>query len=177
MEALLHREPWWSLLLRGIFLIILGVLAFVWPLLTIAVLAIIFGVFALIDGIFATVISGRLRRDYAHWWLMLLSGLAGIVLGILIFVGPLAMALLIFYVIGAWFLVTGIIRSITAIRARKEVALGLPLTLGILSVCFGAVILIIPEAMLIGILWLLAAFAIIIGIFLLVVGIGTRAGI
>ena len=175
MEAVLNREPWWSLLLRGIFIIVLGVLAFVWPGITLAVLMIFFGAFVLVDGIFTTVISVRSHKDYKHWWLTLLGGLAGIVVGILIFFGPLVMALVMFYLIAAWFLVTGIIRVVTAIRARKEIAMGLPLTLGILSVCFGVAIFIIPIPMLLAMFWLIAAFAIIIGIFLIVGAIVTRS--
>lgn len=169
-----NQEPWWSLLLRGIFIIILGVLAFVWPGITLAVLMIFFGAFVLVDGIFATVTSVRRRKEYKHWWLMLLGGVAGIVVGILIFFGPLVMALVMFYLIAAWFTVTGIIRIVTAIRARKEAAMGMPLTLGILSVCFGVAVFIIPIPMLLAMFWLIAAFAIIAGIFLIVNGVGTK---
>jgi uncharacterized membrane protein HdeD (DUF308 family) len=174
MEAILNREPWWSLLLRGLFILILGILAFAWPGITLAVLMIFFGAFVLVDGIFAVVISVRKRKDYKHWWLMLLGGLVGIVVGILIFFGPLVMALVMFYLIAAWFLVIGIIRIVTAIKARTEIPIGLPVTLGILSVCFGVAIFIIPIPMLLAMFWLIAAFAIIIGIFLIVTGIQTK---
>jgi len=43
MTDVLKQEPWWSLLLRGIFIIILGVLAFVWPGFTVLVLVFLFG--------------------------------------------------------------------------------------------------------------------------------------
>jgi len=174
MEAILNREPWWSLLLRGIFILILGILAFIWPGITLALLMIFFGAFVLVDGIFAVVISVRKRKDYKRWWLMLLGGLVGIVVGILIFFGPLFMALVMFYLIAAWFLVIGIIGIVTAIKARTEIPIGLPLTLGILSVCFGVAIFIIPHPMLLAMFWLIAAFAIIIGIFLIVTGIQTK---
>ena len=42
---------WWIFLLRGIFSIIFGVLAFVMPGLTIATLVIIWGAYALVDGV------------------------------------------------------------------------------------------------------------------------------
>ena len=170
-----NQEPWWSLLLRGIFIIVLGVLAFVWPSMTLTILMIFFGAFVLVDGIFTTIVSVRSRKDYKHWGLMLMGGLAGIVVGVLIFFGPLFMALVMFYLIAAWFLVTGIIRIVTAIKARKETAMGLSLTLGILSVCFGVVLFIIPIPMLMIMFWLIAAFAIITGIFLIVGAIVTRS--
>jgi len=174
MTDIVKQEPWWSLLLRGIFIIILGVLAFVWPGFTVLVLVFLFGAFAFVDGIFATVVSLSKRKDYNHWWLTMLGGLAGIVVGILIFVWPLISALVILYLIAAWLVVTGIIRIVTAIRARKEAAMGWSLSLGIISVCFGAAIFLIPLAMLLAMLWIIAAFAIVIGIFLLVDAVQVR---
>ena len=155
-------------MLRGIFIIILGVVAFVWPAITVLALVFLFGAFAFVDGIFATVVSVSQRRTIPQWGLVLAGGIAGIVVGILLFVWPLISALVILYLIAAWLVVTGIIRIITAIRARKETTMGWSLSLGIISVCFGAAIFLIPLAMLLAMLWIIAAFAIIIGIFLLV---------
>lgn len=171
---IVKQEPWWSLLLRGIFIIILGVVAFVWPGITVLVLVFLFGAFALVDGIFAVVVSVGQRKTIPQWGLMLAGGIAGIVVGILLFIWPLISAVVILYLIAAWLVVTGIIRIVTAIRGRREIAMGLPLTLGIISVCFGAAIFLIPLAMLLAMLWIVAAFAIIIGIFLLVDAVGVR---
>jgi uncharacterized membrane protein HdeD (DUF308 family) len=103
-----------------------------------------------------------------------LGGLAGIVVGILIFAWPVRSTLVILYLFAAWLVVTGIIRIVTAIRARKETAMGWSLSLGIISVCFGAAIFLIPLAMLLAMLWIIAAFAIVIGIFLLVESVQVR---
>jgi uncharacterized membrane protein HdeD (DUF308 family) len=174
MEGVLNREPWWSLLLRGIFILILGILAFIWPALTVTLLMIFFGAFVLVDGIFAVVVSVGKRKEYKRWWLMLLGGIVGIVVGILIFMGPLIAGLVVLYLIAAWFTIIGIIRIVTAIRVREEIPIGLPLTLGILSLCFGVAIFIIPYPMWLAILWIIAAFAIIIGIFRIVTSIQTK---
>jgi len=164
MIDVVRQEPWWSLLLRGIFIIILGVLAFVWPVLTIAVLIIFFAAFALVEGIFAVVVSVSQRRTIPQWGLMLAGGIAGIVVGILIFMAPLIAGLVVVYLIGAWALVTGIIRIVSAIRAREETAMGWQLALGIVAICFGLAIFFIPLAMLLAMLWIVAAWAIIMGI-------------
>jgi len=174
MTDVVRQEPWWSLLLRGIFIIILGIVAFVWPGITIAVLIIFFGAFALVDGIFAVVVSVKERKTLPEWGLMLAGGIAGIVVGILVFIAPLMTGLVLVYLIAAWLVVTGIIRIVTAIRARRETAMGLSLTLGIVSLCFGMAIFFIPLAMLLATLWIIAAFAIIIGIFLIVGGIQVK---
>ena len=48
-------KNWWLLLLRGIAAIVFGVLAFVWPGLTLVTLVLFYGAFALVDGVIALV--------------------------------------------------------------------------------------------------------------------------
>ena len=168
-EAILKREPWWSVLLRGIFILIFFIIAFAWPGITIALLAIFFGAFVLVDGLFATVVSMMKRKQHKHWWLTLLGGLVGIVIGILAFVGMATGWFAVFYLIAAWFLVTGIIRIFAAIRTREEGVHRLRLTLGIVSACIGIAIFIMSISIpaLLATLWIIALFALIVGVFLL----------
>ena len=44
---------WWLILLRGIAAIIFGVLAFVWPGITLVTLVLLFGAYTLVDGVLA----------------------------------------------------------------------------------------------------------------------------
>ena len=64
LHALAHN--WWLILLRGIAAIVFGVLAFIWPGLTLFTLIIFYGAFALVDGVMAIDHGdhrpGRLRR-------------------------------------------------------------------------------------------------------------------
>jgi len=46
-------KRWWLLLLRGVAAIAFGILAFIWPGVTLITLVIFYGAFALIDGILA----------------------------------------------------------------------------------------------------------------------------
>ena len=52
-RPMLHAlaKCWWLLLLRGIAAIVFGVLAFVWPGLTLVTLVLLYGAFALVDGV------------------------------------------------------------------------------------------------------------------------------
>ena len=157
-EALIEREPWWSLLLRGIFIIIFGALVFVWPGISLAVMMIFFGAFVLVDGIFAIVVA--LSKRPRLWGLTLLGGVVGIVVGILVFMAPLIAGLVMWYLIAAWLLIMGIIHIVTGIKGHS----GASIALGILSLCFGIAIFIIPVATLLIMIWLIAAFAVILGI-------------
>ena len=167
-EAVVEREPWWLQLLRGILIIIFALMAFAWPGLTVVLLAIFFGAFVLIDGLIATGVSVMKREENKLWWLMLLGGLAGIVIGILALIGLVAGGMAIFYLIAAWLVITGVIRIITATRAREEGANRLRLTLGTVSVCFGVAIFIMSMSIptMLTTFWIIALFALIVGIFL-----------
>ena len=68
-RPMLHAlaKCWWLLLLRGIAAIVFGVLAFVWPGLTLVTLVLLYGAFALVDGLgligrFSSRLAGRYVR-------------------------------------------------------------------------------------------------------------------
>src|SRR2546423_15693767 len=109
---------WWALVLRGLFAILFGVLAFAWPGITLEVLVLFWGAFALVDGAFAiaAAISGHGRAG--PWWALLLEGLVGIAAGVVTFLWPGITALALVFVIGAWAVVTGGFEIAAAIRLR-----------------------------------------------------------
>src|SRR5262245_46144381 len=80
-------ENWWLLLLRGIAAIAFGVLAFIWPDLTLLTLTFLWGTYAIVDGVLAlwAAISSKGGELVPRWWLALI-GIAGIVAGLLSFV-------------------------------------------------------------------------------------------
>ncbi len=86
---LLHTlaENWWLVLLRGIAALVLGVLAFVWPGITLVSLILLWGIYALADGLFAmwAAVAGRSGGIVPRWWLAIV-GIAGVLAGILTFV-------------------------------------------------------------------------------------------
>src|SRR6266567_2110213 len=79
-------QPWWSLLARGIIAVLFGLAALFWPGLTLLVLIYIFGAFALVEGIITIYLSFQVRDMQTNWWMLLLEGIAGVILGILLFV-------------------------------------------------------------------------------------------
>ena len=54
-------ENWWLVLLRGLASIVFGILAFVWPGLTLVALVLLWGAYAIVDGAIAlwAAISGK----------------------------------------------------------------------------------------------------------------------
>src|SRR5512132_37737 len=148
-RPMLHAlaKCWWLLLLRGIAAVLFGLLAFIWPGLTLVTLVLLYGAFALVDGVISLVaaFTGS-AKPVPTWWLVVV-GLLGIAAGIVTFAWPGITAILLVLFIGAWALVHGIFEIIGAIQLRKEIDNEWMLILGgALSVLFGLIVLIAPGA-------------------------------
>jgi uncharacterized membrane protein HdeD (DUF308 family) len=168
-------RPWWLLLLRGIAAIVFGVLAFAWPGLTLVTLVMLYGAFALIDGVLALVAAFGRRGEVPTWWLVL-TGILGIGAGIVTFTWPGLTALVLILFIGAWALARGIFEIIAAIQLRKEIEGEWLLVLaGLLSVGFGLAVLIFPGAGALALIWVIAAYAIVVGIVMIMLSLRLRS--
>ncbi len=169
-EGRVSRHSWWMLLVRGILALLFGILTLVWPHLTLIVLVAFFGAYSLVDGIFAVVVSLQERQLTSRWWVLLIEGIVGIVVGLLVFFLPtLATALALLYVIAAWAIVTGIFEIGAGFLLGASIGRGWAVAIaGILSVLFGIVLIIAPGAGILSLLWLVGIYAIVFGILLIV---------
>ena len=167
---------WWLLAIRGVLSILFGIAAFVWPGLTLTVLVILFGAYAVVDGIFAIIAGISGRNQYERWWLLIIEGIAGIAVGVLAFVWPDITALVLLIFIAAWAIVTGIFEIAAAIRLRRYVEGEWMLALaGIASVIFGILLVLFPDAGALAVVWLIATYAVIFGILMLVLAFRLRS--
>ncbi len=174
MMQVLARN-WWALALRGLFAILFGVAAFAWPGLTLAALVILFGAYALVDGVFALIAAVRAAEAHARWWLFVLEGLAGIIVGIITFVWPGITALVLLYLIAWWALITGVFEIAAAIRLRKEISREWTLVLGgLASIIFGLLLLYHPGAGALAVVWLIGLYALVFGVLFLMLGFRLR---
>jgi uncharacterized membrane protein HdeD (DUF308 family) len=163
MTEFLARR-WWAFLIRGIAGVIFGILAFLWPGLTLLVLAVVFGAYALVDGVFALVAAFS-GAGAAHRGWLILEGILGIVLGALVWMYPLYSAALLVYFIAIWAIATGVIEIIAGVRFRNVIGNEfLYIIAGIISIVFGALVLRNPAAGAIAVVWLIAWYAIIFGV-------------
>lgn len=155
---------WWMMLLRGVLALVFGTLCFVYPGVTLTVMTIMFGVYALADGALALASSISTAKGRPRWWSTILEGVVGIFLGslILIWTGLGAFGLL--YLIGVWAVVTGIFEITAAIRLRRHFTNEWLLVLGgAASVIFGLLILIVPRAGALAVVWWIGTYAIFFG--------------
>jgi uncharacterized membrane protein HdeD (DUF308 family) len=160
-------HSWWMILLRGIFAILFGIAAFIWPGPTIEALVLLFGAYALLDGIVAVIVGIQQYGETQRWWAVLLEGIAGIVLGVLTFLWPGTTATVLLAFIAAWAIVTGVFEIAAAIELRKVIeGEWMMILAGALSVLFGVLLILQPTAGAVAIIWLLGAYAIIFGVLL-----------
>jgi len=167
---------WWTIALRGLLAIILGIVAFVWPGITVAALVLLFGVYAIIDGVVALVASVRLMEGHGRWWPALFEGICGITAGIVAFAWPGVTAVALVYLIAVWAIVTGVLEIVAALQLRRHVAGEWMLALGgVLSVLLGVFLFAFPVAGLVAWAWMVGAYALLFGIVMLTLGFRLRA--
>ena len=167
---------WWVLLLRGILAVIFGIVAVINPAVTITVLVIYIGAWYLVDGIFSIITSLTAPKGYRGWVWLLISGVIGVIIGLITFFMPGLTALVLLYYVIAWLMVTGVMQVIAGIRLRKEISGEFFLiTGGILSVVLGLYFLVNPGAGALAFIWLIGAYAIVFGAMMVILAFRLRS--
>ena len=163
------------LIIRGMLGVVIGLIAFAWPGMTIAVLVGIFGMYAILDGITNLFIDVHKTATDGRSWVQVLQGIVGIAAGVLTFVWPGVTALALIWFIGVWAVATGALEIAGAIRLRKIIQGEWLLALsGLVSIIFGVLVLGFPAAGAVGISWILGAYAAAAGFILIALGIRLR---
>lgn len=156
---------WWLLLIRGICAIALGIAAAFWPGITLLALVILFSAFAITDGVASLVLGFRGEPDGTVWWTMVVLGVLAIVAGITAVIWPGITLLVLLAIISASAIVRGVLEIASAIALRKEIQGEWLMALsGLLSIIFGALIIIQPVAGLLAIAILIGAYMFAIGV-------------
>ncbi|MHB8141718.1 MAG: HdeD family acid-resistance protein [Vulcanimicrobiaceae bacterium] len=164
---------WWALLIRGIAALIFGLLALLWPGVTIFAIIIVFGAYAFVDGVFAIAAAIRAAESRQRWWPFVIEGIIGIVIGVITFFEPHVTAFALYITIAAWAFLTGIFEIIAAVELRKAIANEVLLIIGgIASILFAVLMIAFPAAGVLAVVWLIGIYAVFFGI--LMVGLSLR---
>jgi uncharacterized membrane protein HdeD (DUF308 family) len=121
-----HDEHWWMQLLIGAIALGAGLIAIFEPAVTALTLVLLMGANAIAIGVLDIVVAIRLRKVLRNEWMLLLSGLAAIVFGVLVFLYPGAGALTIVWMIGVYALLTGVLLLSLAWRVKAGTRVGMP---------------------------------------------------
>lgn len=153
--------PWWIVLIQGIAALIIGILLLVNPAATTVLLIQFLGAYWLVSGIFTLI---GLFMDRSRWIWKLLSGVLGIVAGIVILANPLLSPFVVLTTLIIIVAIQGIIIGIVdLVRAFQGEGWGVGL-LGILSVIFGVILLTNPVIAGVTLPFVLGIFAVVFGI-------------
>ena len=162
-------ENWWLLLLRGLVAIAFGVVAFLWPNITLMALTYLWGAYAIIDGAIAIWAAFNLSGGDAgpRWWLGL-TGVVGILAGIVAFVYTGMTALVLVMFIAVWAIIIGALQLYAAVQLRKMIENEWLLVLsGLLSIAFGALLIAWPSTGALAVIWTIAWYAVFFGCLLI----------
>ncbi len=166
-----YTQYWWVFVVRGVLAILLGIFALTWPLQTVAALVLAFGAVALIDGIFsiATAFAGRKLTE--DWWVLLVQGLFGMLVGIVTVLNPAATAVVLLIAIAVWAIGLGLLQIVAAVRLRHEISGEWWLAIGgVAGIAFGLLLMRNPAGGALAVLWLIGTYAVVWGVMLAIGG-------
>jgi len=162
-------KNWNLILLNGILAIIFGLVALLFPGITIIGLAVYFAITILIGGL-SLIVSIIQRKDSpSKWYYSLLEGVIGILIAILILARPESAAAFFVAIMGLWALFVGLVFLFTYFKkGLPEFVSAFHLVAGILSVIIGFLIILNPFESTRVIIVLIGIYAIAYGTFSLV---------
>lgn len=122
VRAAESHNRWGWLSVEGIAGILTGIIAFVLPGITAIVLLYLIAAWALVTGVLELMAAFRLRGHIANEWLLLLSGAASVIFGVLLILQPGAGALALLWLIGIYAILFGVLVLALAFRLRGHAA-------------------------------------------------------
>jgi uncharacterized membrane protein HdeD (DUF308 family) len=121
IRAASNHQRWGLLILEGILNILVGIIAFIMPGLTVLFFVTLVAVWSLITGILIIVAAFKLNPEYGRGWLIF-SGIVSVLFGIALLIAPLVGAVVLTWWLGAYALVFGIGLLVLAfkLKGRKD---------------------------------------------------------
>ena len=143
--------------------------------LALTMLVAFFAAWMLIGGGTSVYAAIKYRHAERNWWLLLLLGIVSLAAGVIAVFNPGVTILVLVVLLGANALVTGVLEIVMAIRLRKTIEhewlLGVA---GLISVIFGVLVLMVPAAGAIAMVWLVSFYATLTGVLLLALAFRAR---
>jgi uncharacterized membrane protein HdeD (DUF308 family) len=114
-----RTAPLWRLVLQGIAGIATGAITLIWPDISAVALLYLIAAWAIVTGGFEIATAIRLRKQIEGEWLLILSGVLSVILGVVIAVFPGAGALALVLWIGVYALVSGALLIALSMRLHS----------------------------------------------------------
>jgi uncharacterized membrane protein HdeD (DUF308 family) len=170
----LVSTSWWVLAVQGVAALVFGILALLWPGITLLVFVALFAAHALISGGMAMIGAVRHRAEKG-WWVILLLGAISVAAGLVAVFNPGLTLFVLVLLVAAQAVVIGIFDIVAAIRLRKEIEREWMLVLtGVVSIVFGLLVFLFPPAGAVAMAFMAGFYAIVIGALLLTLAFRAR---
>lgn len=167
----LYQGKWWVLLLRGIFAIILGVIALAQVRGAVMLILLWIGYYFLIDALLKFSSAWMNRKAGGDWWPDLLSALISLIVGGLVFIFPKATVAIVIALIATHAIVQGVTDIYSAVKNRMELEVGrmwLAILGGFAQLVFALWIVFYPVIGGLTLVAVIAIYAIVVGCILVV---------
>lgn len=162
-------QNWWLFLLRGIFAVIFGLIALIFPGPTMLSLALLFSAYMLVDGIAGIISAVRaIRRKEDRWGLLIFEGLLNIAVGVAAFLWPGLTVIAFVWLVAAWAIVTGGLMTAAGFRLNMDHGRWWMVLGGLLSLAYGVLLIVAPLIGAIVLTWWIGAYALAFGIALVI---------
>ncbi len=155
---------WGLLLFFGILSVLIGVVAMVWPDKTLVVFAVFFGAWLLVSGIFQVIEAFSRGLDGGARAMLAISGVCGIILGLLCFRGVLQSLEILALLLGLAWIIRGVITFVAGLSAKGEKGRGWVVFGGIVLFIGGIVILVWPGISLVTLTFVAGIWLVVFGI-------------
>ena len=113
------ERGWWTLPLSGIAGVLTGLAVVVAPAVTALVVLYVIAGWAIVTGALEIAAAVRLRRHVTGEWLLALHGALSIAFGVLFVIAPLAGALAVVLLIGAYAFISGVVLLALGVRLHR----------------------------------------------------------
>lgn len=158
-------RAWWLVLALGAVSLVAGICIMAFPFTAVKVAAVIFGLWLLISGIFQLARSFDSRLDTLNRVMSAISGVIGIVLGIICFNSVANRIELLVLFIGLWWVIRGLTQLMAGAGGGGRPANGFVIFLGVLGIIAGIVVLVWPIGSLSVLVYLTGIWLCVLGIF------------
>jgi uncharacterized membrane protein HdeD (DUF308 family) len=168
-------DAWSVLLLRGICNVLFALVAFLQPGLALLALVLVWGVYAVIDGALTLTTGIATKRGGAHHWSFVLSGICGLVAGLVACVAPALTLATLAAIISIWAIVRGALEVAAALWLRSILPRAWLLAIsGATSLAFGGLLIFLPALGLMTLVYLAGSVALVFGILAIALAIHLR---
>lgn len=165
-------RAWWVVLILGVISLAVGVLVLIRPFTAVNVAAIIFGIWLLVSGVFQLAQAFNSRLETVSRVLNAITGVIGIVLGIICLESVEGRIELLILFIGLWWIMRGIVQIVVGASNGGG---GLYIFLGVLGVIAGIVVLVWPIGSLVVLTVVAGIWLVVLGLFEIIASFRVRS--